>query len=104
MMVEITSENVESLVGGKLPLVIEFWTIGCGPCKVVSSILEQLAKEYDGRVVIGKCNVEEEGDVAIKYNIRNASTVLFFKDGKQVDKYVSAGTKDLFKKKIEALL
>lgn len=104
MMVEITSENVESLVGGKLPLVIEFWATGCGPCQLVSKILEQLAKEYDGRVVIGRCNVEEEGDVAVKYNVRNSATVLFFKDGKQVDKYVSAGPKDLFKKKIEALL
>ena len=72
---------------------------------MVAPIIDELAEEYDGKVVICKCDVGDDGDeVAAKYRVLNVPTILFFKDGKQVDKHVGAATKDQLKAKIEAML
>lgn len=104
MEVKVTNENFESLRAGSLPLVVDFWATWCGPCRAIAPIVEQLAKEYEGRVVIAKCDVEEAEDVASEFGIRNIPTLLFFKGGKQVDKFVGACTKAKLQEKIEALL
>lgn len=104
MEVTITNENFESLKGGALPLVIDFWATWCGPCRALAPVVKQLADEYDGRVVVGKCDVEEAEDVAMAYGIRNIPTLLFFKGGQVVDKFVGAGSKAKLQEKIEALL
>lgn len=104
MEVTITNENFESIVNGGLPLVVDFWATWCGPCRALAPTVKQLADEYDGRVVVGKCDVEEAEDIAMKFGIRNIPTLIFFKDGKPVDKFVGAGTKAKLQEKIEALL
>ena len=104
MEVQITSENFEALKNGKLPLVLDFWATWCGPCRMVSPILTELAEKYDGKIVVGKCDVEENEDLAAEFGIRNIPTILFFKDGAQVDKLVGAQSKAKFEEKIEALL
>ena len=104
MEVVVTSENFESLKSGNLPLVVDFWAEWCGPCKMISPIISQLAEEYDGRLVVGKCNVEESEELAAEYGIRNIPTLLFFKNGQLVDKFVGAANKVKLQEKFDANL
>lgn len=104
MEVKITNENFESFKNGNLPLVVDFWATWCGPCKAIAPIIGELAKEYDGKLVVGKCDVEEADDIAMEFGIRNIPTILFFKNGQVVDKFVGATTKAKLQEKFEALL
>ena len=104
MEVTITSENFESLKNGEQPLVVDFWATWCGPCRMVGPIISELAEEYNGRIVVGKCDVEESEDLAMEYGIRNIPTILFFRGGQMVDKIVGAQSKARIQEKFEALL
>ena len=104
MEVKVTNENFESLKNGELPLVIDFWATWCGPCRMVAPIISELAEKYDGKIVVGKCDVEEAEDVAMEFRIRNIPTVVFMKNGEVVDKLVGAVSKDKFDEKFQALL
>lgn len=86
------------------PMVVDFWAEWCGPCRMVAPIIDELATEYEGKVTIGKMDVDSNDEVVGRFGIRNIPTVLFFKDGNMVDKVVGAVPKDTFVKKIEALL
>jgi len=104
MEVTITTENFESLKNGALPLVVDFWATWCGSCRAIAPIIEELAKEYDGKLVVGKCDVEENDDLAMEFGIRNIPTLLFFKNGEIVDKHVGAATKSKLQEKFDALV
>ena len=104
MALEITDSNYKEILAEGKPVVIDFWAPWCGPCKMVGPIIEELAEVYEGQVLIGKCDVDENGDVAAEYGIRNIPTVLFFKNGEVVDKQVGAAPKSAFEEKIKALL
>ena len=104
MEVTITTQNFESYLKGDLPLVMDLWATWCGPCRAIAPIIAQLAEEYDGKVVVGKCDVEENDDIAIEFGVRNIPTILFFKDGKLVDKLVGGQPKNKIEEKILALL
>lgn len=101
---EITDANFEEVVSGEKPVVIDFWAEWCGPCRMVSPIIDELAEEYAGKVVVGKVNVDQNEEIPSKYGIRSIPTVLFFKGGKLVDKHVGATTKSVFEDKIKSLL
>uniref|UniRef100_UPI003FF14D8C thioredoxin n=1 Tax=Prevotella sp. TaxID=59823 RepID=UPI003FF14D8C len=104
MEVKITTENFESYKNGDLPLVVDLWATWCGPCRMIAPIVTELANEYDGRIVVGKCDVEENDDLTIEFGVRNIPTILFFKGGQLVDKHVGAITKGDLQKKFDALL
>ena len=104
MEVVVTSENFDSLKNGNLPLVVDFWAEWCGPCKMISPIISQLAEEYHARLAVGKCNVEESEELAAEYGIRNIPTLLFFKNGQLVDKFVGAANKVKLQEKFDANL
>ena len=104
MEVQITSENFASLKTGNLPLVVDFWATWCGPCRMMAPIIEELANEYDGKVVVGKCDVEECEELAAEFGIRNIPTVLFFKNGDVVDKLIGAQPKAKLVEKFDSLL
>ena len=104
MEVTITNENFASLKSGNLPLVVDFWATWCGPCRMVAPIIEEMAQTYNGKVVVGKCDVEENDDLAAEYGIRNIPTILFFKNGEVVDKLVGAQPKAKIEEKFQALL
>jgi len=102
MAFEITDSNFETevLKSGKVTL-IDFWAEWCGPCRAISPIVEELAKEYDGKALIGKVNVDENPEITVKYGIRNIPTVLFIKNGEIVDKQVGAVPKSLLEEKLK---
>lgn len=104
MALEFTDENIQESIKSGKPVVIDFWAEWCGPCRMVGPVIEELAQEYDGKVIIGKLNVDENSDTPMQYGIRNIPTVLFFKDGELVDKQIGAAPKAAFASKIEALL
>jgi thioredoxin len=104
MALEITDANFKEYLGGDKPLVIDFWAEWCGPCRMISPIIDELYKEYDGKVVIGKVNVDENDEIPAEYGIRNIPTLLFFKNGELVDKHVGAAVKSTIEDKIKALL
>ena len=101
---DYTTGATEWKYQGDKPCVIDFYATWCGPCRMVAPIIDELAEEYDGKVVIGKCDVEEGDEVAAQFMIRNVPTIVFLKDGKQVDKHVGAATKEQLKAKVEGLL
>ena len=92
-----------ALAEGKT-LVVDFWAEWCGPCRMVAPIIDELAAEYEGRVIIGKMDVDNNNDVVAQFGIRNIPTIIFFKDGKPVDKQVGAAPKATLAAKVEALL
>ena len=104
MEVTITKENFASLKAGNLPLVVDFWATWCGPCRMVAPIIAELAKQYDGKIVVGKCDVEDNEELAAEFGIRNIPTILFIKNGEVVDKLIGAQSKAKFEEKFEALL
>ena len=104
MEVTITNENFASLKAGDLPLVVDFWATWCGPCRMIAPIIEELAADFDGQIVVGKCDVEENDDLAAEFGIRNIPTILFFKDGVVVDKLVGAVSKAKIEEKFQTLL
>ncbi|MBO5795443.1 MAG: thioredoxin [Bacteroides sp.] len=104
MALEITDSNYKEILAEGKPVVIDFWAPWCGPCKMVGPIIDELATEYEGKAIIGKCDVDDNDDVASEFGIRNIPTVLFFKDGQLVDKQVGSAPKGTYAAKIDALL
>ena len=104
MEVTITNENFSTLKNGDLPLVVDFWATWCGPCRMVSPIISELAEVYEGKVVVAKCDVEENEDLTAEYGIRNIPTILFFKGGDVVNKLVGAQSKAKIDEAIQQLL
>lgn len=104
MEITITNENFEDYKNGDKPLVVDFWATWCGPCRQIAPTVAELAEEYDGKVVVGKCDVEEADEIAAQFGIRTIPTILFFKNGQVVDKTVGAVPKSVLDEKFKALL
>ena len=103
MALEITDSNFEELVlKSDKPVLVDFWAEWCGPCRMVGPIVEELSKDYDGRVVVGKVNVDHNSNISANYGIRNIPTILIFKNGEIVDKQVGAVPKANLAAKIDA--
>jgi thioredoxin 1 len=90
----------EKVLKSSLPALVDFWAAWCGPCRVVSPVVEELAADYDGRINVSKCNVDENPSTPSKYGIRGIPTLIIFKDGKEIDRVVGA----VPKAKIEELI
>ncbi len=103
--VKVTSQTWEQEVL-KSPgtVMVDFWAAWCGPCQMIAPTIDELAVEYDGKLKVGKLNTDENPDIAGKYQIMGIPTLLFFKDGKLVDKIVGAASKKQFKQKIDSIL
>lgn len=105
MALEVTDSNFESIVlNSEKPVIVDFWAEWCGPCRTIAPFIEEISKEYEGRVVVAKCNVDNNPVVTAKMGIRNIPTVLYFKNGQVVDRHVGAGPKNIFTGKLEKLL
>lgn len=105
MAFKFTDENVKEVIESGKPVVIDFWATWCGPCVGMAPVVDELAEEYADKVVIGKYNVDEEGEFASDNRVMSLPTILFYKDGKKTSlRLVGSQTKDNLKAKIEELL
>ena len=104
MALKITDGNYKEYLAGDKLVVIDLWAEWCGPCRSIGPSVEELAEEYEGRVIIGKYNVDDEAELSIDYKVRSVPTLLFFKNGELVDKIVGAASKAEIKARIEANL
>ena len=100
----VTDANIAEILSGDKPVMIDFWATWCGPCRALAPTVEEIANEYEGKAVIGKCNVDEASETPMKYGIRNIPTLLFFKNGQLVDRLVGAVPKGNITAKLNALL
>ena len=101
----ITDENAREIIESGKPVVIDCWATWCGPCKAMAPLIDQLAQEYEGKVVIGKYNVDEEGDLATEYRVMSLPTILFFKKGEKAPiRLAGSQTRETLVAKIEELL
>ena len=94
----------DQVLESKTPVVVDFWAPWCGPCKMVSPIIEELAKDYEGKVVVGKLNVDENQQTAGQYGVMSIPTVMVFKNGKPVQSMVGAQGKQSYKAEIDKVL
>ena len=95
MALEITRENFEAeVLRSDKPVVIDFWAPWCGPCKMVAPVIDEIAKEYEGKVKVAKINIDDAGDIASQYNVMSIPTIMIFKDGTVAAQSVGALSKD----------
>ena len=104
MEIEITTQNYDEIISQGKPVLVDFWATWCGPCKRLGPIIEELAQENEGKAVIGKCDIEENDELTEKFGIMNVPTVVFLKDGKEVDRVVGLAMKNIYQDKLNALL
>ena len=104
MIQEITDANFQEVLAEGKPLVVDFWAPWCGPCKMMLPIVEELAAEYEGKITVGKLNVDDNDETCSAYGIMNIPTILYFKNGELVHRQVGAIRKPDLQKLFEELL
>ena len=100
----LTNENFAEIMSADQLVVIDFWAPWCGPCRVLSPTVDEVASDYDGKVVVAKCNVDDCEDLVAQFGVRNIPTIVFVKDGEIVDRAVGLISKGELEEKIDALI
>ena len=103
-MIHFTKDGLDKALAQKGLLMVDFWADWCGPCKMLAPLVENLDKEYEGRVTVGKVNVDDEQELAIRYGVMSIPTVIFFKDGKEIDRKVGVMPADSYTAVLDANL
>jgi thioredoxin 1 len=104
-IVTLTEENFsDQVLKSSTPILVDFWAEWCGPCKMIAPVLDELAAEYDGKVKIGKVNIDEHQQIAINYGINSIPTLLFFKNGQVADQVVGMRSKRDLKASFDRVL
>jgi len=105
MEIKFTDQNFEEEVGkSELPVLVDFWATWCGPCQMMGPIIEELAEKFEGKMKIGKLNVDENPEIAKRYEVLGIPALKFFKDGKIIDEITGLQPKEIIIEKIENLI
>lgn len=105
MALQLNDSNFQSeVIESDVPVLVDFWAEWCGPCKMIGPVLDQLSSDVEGTAKVGKVNVDQCGDLSVKYGVKSIPLLLFFKDGEVKDQILGANvTKEMLKQKLEAL-
>jgi len=105
MALEINDQSFEETVlKSDKPVLVDFWAAWCGPCRMVGPIIDELSKEYDGKAVVGKVDIDSNQEFAAKYGVRNIPTVLVFNNGELIDRHVGVAPKETYSAALDSLM
>ena len=105
MALELTDSNFEKIVlKSDIPVLVDFWAEWCGPCRMVGPVIDELSKDFEGKAIIGKLNVDSNQISAAKYGVKSIPTVLLFKDGEMISKQVGVAPKQTYEDAINSAL
>ena len=99
-----TNTNFKDIIAGPKPVMVDFWAVWCGPCRMLSPTVDEVAAEMGDKAVVAKCNVDDCEDIAVQYGIRNIPTLLFFKDGQLADRTVGVVSKQEIIERLQKLM
>ena len=89
MEIKLTKDNFDAeVINSNIPVLVDFWATWCGPCRMIAPVIESIAEKFDGKIKVGKVNVDEEPEISLEYNIASIPTVMIFKNGEEVSKSI----------------
>jgi len=103
-IIELTNDNFDNFLKEKEFVIVDFWAPWCMPCRMVSPIIENLSKKYEGKVSFGKLNVDQQQDIAVKFGIMSIPTIIIFQNGKEVDRIIGAMPEEMLEERIKGVL
>ena len=104
MIKNLTQETFSEEINKSMPTMVDFWASWCGPCRMLSPVIDALSEEYEGKINVGKVNVDEQGELAIRFGVASIPTVIFFKDGNEINRLVGVHDADDYRDEIDSVI
>ena len=104
MIKNLTQDNFQQEINGQNPIIVDFWASWCGPCRMISPVIDALSEEYEGKITVGKVNVDEQNALAAQFGIASIPTVIIFKDGKEAKRMIGVHDADDYRDEIDRVI